>query len=95
MLPYEAMFDSVVPAEDFCANVLNDPLMVVRQQLPSPQLLHLLKGSKAATQRVQYCGGFSPHASDSRSASVTRAAGAEAGNKVPAGPDGFGKAAVA
>lgn len=86
LLLAEAIFDcTVFPREDFCMNVLNDPVVVARQQLPSSALFSAVtpaQGLEAATQRVQYCWGVSPHASDSRSVSVTRAAGAEAGNKL-------------
>lgn len=83
--PYLTLYYTVVPRGDLCMNVFSGPMMVVRQQLPSSALLSAVtpaQGLEAMAQRVQYCWGVSPHASDSRSVSVTWAAGARAGNKL-------------
>lgn len=84
---------SVVPREDFCTNVLNDPVMAMRQHLPSSALPSAVTPAlvlEAATQRVQY----SPHASDSRECFGNPSCSGR-GLKRNHRPDAFENAAVA
>lgn len=91
--PYLTLYCAVVPREDFCMNVLNDPVMVMRQQLPSSALLSAVtpaQGLEAATQRVQY----SPHASDSLEC-FSNLSCWDRGLKQTHRPEAFGNASVA